>query len=243
MEGASGNLGVLVAFAAGMLSFLSPCVLPLVPSYVTFITGMTLEDLQQTKRETLLHALTFVVGFSLIFLALGAGATVFGQLMLRYREWISRVGGVLIIVFGLYLLGILNLGFLAKDTRLHLKNKPLGYFGTLVVGIAFGAGWSPCIGPILGAILTMAANEADLQRGLVLLLAYSAGLAVPFLLAALMVDRFLKLFAKVRKQMIWVNRFAGVMLILVGILMVTDRFTMLATWLQDLTPEWLKDRI
>ena len=243
MEGVTGNLGILVAFAAGMLSFLSPCVLPLVPSYVTFITGMTLEDLQQTKRETLLHALTFVVGFSLIFLALGAGATVFGQLMLRYREWISRVGGVLIIVFGLYLLGILNLGFLARDTRLHLANKPLGYFGTLVVGIAFGAGWSPCIGPILGAILTMAANEADLQRGLLLLLAYSAGLAVPFLLAALMVDRFLKLFAKVRTQMIWVNRFAGAMLILVGILMVSDRFTMLATWLQDLTPEWLKDRI
>jgi cytochrome c-type biogenesis protein len=243
MEGATGNLGILVAFAAGMLSFLSPCVLPLVPSYVTVITGMTLEDLQQTKRETLLHALTFVVGFSLIFLALGAGATVFGQLMLRYREWISRVGGVLIIVFGLYLLGLLNLGFLARDTRLHLKNKPLGYFGTLVVGIAFGAGWSPCIGPILGAILTMAANEADLQRGLVLLLAYSAGLAVPFLLAALMVDRFLKLFAKLRTQMIWVNRFAGVMLILVGILMVTDRFTMMATWLQDLTPEWLRDRI
>lgn len=243
MEGVSGNLGVLVAFAAGMLSFLSPCVLPLVPSYVTFITGMTLEDLQQTKRETLLHALTFVVGFSLIFLALGAGATVFGQLMLRYREWISRVGGVLIIVFGLYLLGILNLGFLAKDTRLHLKNKPLGYFGTLVVGIAFGAGWSPCIGPILGAILTMAANEADLQRGLLLLFAYSAGLAVPFLLAALMVDRFLALFAKVRTQMIWVNRFAGALLILVGILMVTDRFTMMASWLQDLTPEWLKERI
>jgi cytochrome c-type biogenesis protein len=241
--GAAGNLGILVAFAAGMLSFLSPCVLPLVPSYVTFITGMTLEDLQQTKRETLLHALTFVVGFSLIFLALGAGATVFGQLMLRYREWISRVGGVLIIVFGLYLLGVLNLGFLARDTRLHLKNKPLGYFGTLVVGIAFGAGWSPCIGPILGAILTMAANEADLQRGLLLLFAYSAGLAVPFLLAALMVDRFLALFAKVRTQMIWVNRFAGAMLILVGILMVTDRFTMMATWLQDLTPEWLRDRI
>ena len=243
MEGATGNLGILIAFSAGMLSFLSPCVLPLVPSYVTFITGMTLEDLQQTKRETLLHALTFVVGFSLIFLALGAGATVFGQLMLRYRDWISRVGGVLIIVFGLYLLGVLNLGFLARDTRLHLANKPLGYFGTLVVGIAFGAGWSPCIGPILGAILTMAANEADLQRGLVLLFAYSAGLAVPFLLAAQMVDRFLALFAKLRHQMIWVNRFAGAMLILVGVLMVTDRFTMLATWLQDLTPEWLRSRI
>ena len=187
MESTAGSLGIFIAFSAGLLSFLSPCVLPLVPSYVTFITGMTLEDLRHTKRETLLHAILFVCGFSLIFLALGAGATVFGQVMLRYRDWISRIGGVLIIVFGLYMLGVFNLGLLARDTRLHIANKPIGYLGTLVVGIAFGAGWSPCIGPILGAILTMAANEADLQRGLVLLAAYSAGLAVPFLLAAVMV--------------------------------------------------------
>ncbi len=240
---AAGNLGLLIAFSAGLLSFLSPCVLPLVPSYVTFITGMTLEDLQQTKRETILHALVFVLGFSLIFLALGAGATVFGQLMLRYRDWISRIGGVLIILFGLYMLGVFNVAFLMKDTRLHLSDKPIGYVGTLVVGIAFGAGWSPCIGPILGAILTMAANEADLQRGLVLLAAYSAGLAVPFIVAALMVDRFLKLFARVRHQMVWVNRIAGVMLVVVGVLMVTNRFTMLATWLQDFTPAWIADRI
>ncbi len=243
MPDASGNLGLLIAFSAGLLSFLSPCVLPLVPSYITFITGMTLEDLQQSRRETLLHAVMFVVGFSLIFLALGAGATVFGQLMLRYRDVISQVGGVLIIVFGLYLLGILNLGFLARDTRLHLKNKPLGYFGTLVVGIAFGAGWSPCIGPILGAILTLAANETELQRGMVLLGAYSLGLAVPFLAAALMVERFLSVFAKLRHQMIWVNRIAGALLILVGILMVTNRFTLLATWLQDFTPEFIRRRI
>lgn len=239
----AGQLGLLIAFGAGLLSFLSPCVLPLVPSYITFITGMTLEDMQQTKRETLTHALFFVCGFSLIFLALGAGATVLGQLMLRYREWISRFGGALIIVFGLYMLGLFNFAFLAKDTRLHLSNKPIGYFGTLVVGIAFGAGWSPCIGPILGAIITMAASEADLQRGLLLLAAYSAGLAVPFLLAALMVDRFLKVFARFRHQMVWVNRIAGVMLVLVGLLMVTGRFTMLSSWLQDLTPEFILDRI
>ena len=243
MEGTAGSLGLFIAFSAGLLSFLSPCVLPLVPSYITFITGMTLEDLQHTKRETLLHALLFVCGFSLIFLALGAGATVFGQLMLRYRDWISRIGGVLIIVFGLYMLGVFNLGLLARDTRLHLSTKPVGYLGTLVVGIAFGAGWSPCIGPILGAILTMAANEADLGRGMVLLGAYSAGLAVPFLLAALMVDRFLAVFAKLRYQMVWVNRIAGTMLVLVGILMVTNRFTMLASWLQDFTPEFIRDRI
>ena len=243
MESTAGSLGILIAFSAGLLSFLSPCVLPLVPSYVTFITGMTLEDLQHTRRETLLHAILFVCGFSLIFLALGAGATVFGQIMLRYRDWISRVGGVLIIVFGLHMLGAFNVGFLARDTRLHLANKPIGYLGTLVVGIAFGAGWSPCIGPILGAIITMAASEADLQRGLLLLAAYSAGLAVPFLLAALMVDRFLKVFARFRHQMVWVNRIAGVMLVLVGLLMVTGRFTMLSSWLQDLTPEFILDRI
>jgi cytochrome c-type biogenesis protein len=167
----------------------------------------------------------------------------FGQLMLRSREVISRVGGVLIILFGLYLLGILNLGLLARDTRVHLANKPLGYFGTLLVGIAFGAGWSPCIGPILGAIMTMAANEADLQRGLVLLAAYSMGLAVPFLAAALAVDRFLELFAKVRHRMIWVNRIAGVMLVSVGVLMVTNRFTILSTWLQALTPDFIANRI
>jgi cytochrome c-type biogenesis protein len=243
MEGSAGSLGLFIAFSAGLLSFLSPCVLPLVPSYITFITGMTLEDLQQRRHETLLHAVVFVCGFSLIFLALGAGATLFGQVMLRNRDIISRVGGVLVIVFGLYLLGAFNLGFLARDTRLHLANKPLGYFGTLVVGIAFGAGWSPCIGPILGAILTMAANEADLQRGMVLLGAYSLGLAVPFLLAAVMVERFLAAFAKLRNRMVWVNRFAGALLILVGVLMVTNRFTMLATWLQAWTPDFILERI
>ncbi|MHB1298671.1 MAG: cytochrome c biogenesis CcdA family protein [Gemmatimonadaceae bacterium] len=241
MEGAS--LSLLIAFSAGLLSFLSPCVLPLVPSYVTFITGMSLEDLQKSRRNTFLHAVLFVCGFTLIFLALGAGATMFGQLMLRYRDWISRIGGVLVIIFGLYMLGVLNLGLLARDTRLHLADKPLGYLGTLTVGIAFGAGWSPCIGPILGAILTMAANEADLQRGLVLLLTYSLGLAVPFLLAAVMVERFLTVFAKLRHQMIWVNRIAGALLVIVGVLMVTNRFTMLASWLQDFTPAFIRDRI
>jgi cytochrome c-type biogenesis protein len=243
MESTAGSLGILIAFSAGLLSFLSPCVLPLVPSYVTFITGMTLEDLQHTKRETIFHALMFVLGFSMIFLALGAGATVFGQIMLRYRDWISRIGGVLIIVFGLYMLGVFNFALMARDTRLHIANKPIGYLGTLVVGVAFGAGWSPCIGPILGAILTMAANEADLQRGLILLGAYSAGLAVPFLLAAVMVEKFLNVFAKLRHQMVWVNRVSGTLLVFVGVLMVTNRFSMLATWLQDFTPAFILDRI
>ncbi|MEX2180501.1 MAG: cytochrome c biogenesis protein CcdA [Gemmatimonadaceae bacterium] len=240
---AAAPLGLFIAFTAGILSFLSPCVLPLVPSYVTFITGMNLEDLQRSRRTTFIHAALFVAGFTLIFLALGAGATLFGQLMLRYRDVISRVGGVLVIVFGLYLLGAFNIGLLARDTRFHLAHKPLGYVGTLLVGIAFGAGWSPCIGPILGAILTMAANEANLGRGMTLLFTYSMGLAVPFIAAALMVERFLAAFAKVRHHMVWVNRAAGVLLVLVGILMVTNRFTMLATWLQAFTPEFILRRI
>jgi len=239
----TATLGVLVAFSAGLLSFLSPCVLPLVPSYISFITGMNLEDIQRSRYTTFVHAALFVAGFTLIFLALGAGATLFGQFMLRYRDIISRVGGVLVIVFGLYLLGVFNLGFLAKDTRLHLATKPLGYFGTLLVGIAFGAGWSPCIGPILGAILTLAANEASLGGGMKLLFAYSMGLAVPFILAALMVQKFLGAFARMRIHMVWVNRTAGVLLVLIGVLMVTNRFTMLATWLQDFTPEFILRRI
>lgn len=237
------SLSLFIAFGAGVLSFLSPCVLPLVPSYISFITGMNLEDLQGSRRDAVVHALLFVLGFSLIFLALGAGATVFGQVMIRHRDIISRVGGVLIVIFGLYLLGVFNLSFLMKDTRLHLANKPLGYFGTVVVGIAFGAGWSPCIGPILGAILTMAANESDLGRGLTLLGAYSVGLAVPFVASAVMVERFLALFAKLRQHMIWVNRVSGALLVFVGLLMITNRFTILANWLQAFTPEWLFNRI
>jgi cytochrome c-type biogenesis protein len=241
--GDSASLGFFIAFSAGLLSFLSPCVLPLVPSYITFITGMNVEEMERSRRHTMLHAALFVVGFTLVFMALGAGATLLGQVMIRYRDVISRVGGALVMVFGLYLLGAFNLGFLARDTRLHLANKPIGYLGTLVVGIAFGAGWSPCIGPILGAILTLAASEASLARGLGLLLVYSMGLAVPFLAAALMVERFLGFFAKVRHQMVWVNRIAGTLLVFVGLLMVTNRFTMLATWLQDFTPDWILRRI
>ncbi len=239
----AASVNLLIAFGAGLLSFLSPCVLPLVPSYVSFITGMNLEDLHSSRRTTLVHALLFVAGFTLIFLALGAGATVLGQVMIRYRDIIARVGGVLVIVFGLYMMGAFNLAFLNRDTRLHLSHKPLGFLGTLLVGIAFGAGWSPCIGPILGAIITMAYNEADLGRGMSLLLAYSMGLAVPFLAAALMVERFIALFAKVRRHMVWVNRVAGAMLILIGLLMVTNRFTLLSNWLQDFTPDFILRRI
>ncbi|HEX3159003.1 MAG TPA: cytochrome c biogenesis protein CcdA [Gemmatimonadaceae bacterium] len=240
---ASTSLGLVIAFTAGLLSFLSPCVLPLVPSYVTFITGMSLDDVQRSRRTAMIHALLFVVGFSLIFLALGAGATLLGRVLNAYRDWISRVGGVLVIVFGLYLLGVLNIGAFSREKRMHLADKPVGYLGTLLVGIAFGAGWTPCIGPILGSILTYTASSADLPRGLQLLGAYSLGLAIPFLLAAVLVQQFLDFFQRVRRQMVWVSRGAGALMIVVGLLMVTDYFTILASYLQGLTPEALRSRI
>jgi cytochrome c-type biogenesis protein len=243
MNTGSAGFGLFIAFSAGLLSFLSPCVLPLIPSYVTFITGLSLEDVTRARRTALVHSLLFILGFTLIFMALGATATVLGRVLLRQHLLISRVGGALVIVFGLYLLGVLNIGAFGRERRVHLADKPMGYLGTVVVGIAFGAGWSPCIGPILGAILTYTASEADLSRGLALLLAYSLGLAVPFLVAALTVERFLELFARHKGKMIWVNRAAGALLVFVGILMVTNRFTILATQLQALTPEFLRKHI
>ena len=242
MEQTAG-VGVLIAFSAGLLSFLSPCVLPLVPSYVTFITGMSVEDMTKARRLSVIHALLFIAGFTLIFMILGAGATTLGFVAKSNRAWLARIGGLLIIVFGLYLLGVLNIGAFARERRVHLADKPVGYLGTVLVGIAFGAGWSPCIGPILGAILTYTASEADLKRGMLLLFTYSMRLAVPFFVAAFAVDWFLKVFAKFKSYMGYVQKVAGGLLIAVGILMVTNQFTRLATWLQALTPEFLRSRI
>jgi cytochrome c-type biogenesis protein len=237
------TFGLLVAFSAGLLSFLSPCVLPLVPSYVTFITGLSLEEVRTSRRTALIHALLFVLGFSLIFIALGATARVLGRVLFVARVWIARIGGALIILFGLYLLGIFNFRMLGQDRRVYLADKPIGYLGTVLVGLAFGAGWTPCIGPILGSILIYTSSTADLHRGLLLLTAYSAGLAVPFLIAALAIDRFLAAFARWRGAMKWVNRVGGVLLIIVGLLLITNYFTVLAGWLQALTPNALRTRI
>ena len=239
----AASIGVGISFTAGVLSFLSPCVLPLIPSYVSFITGLSLEDVQRSRRVALVNALLFIAGFTLVFLVLGATATILGQLLLRQREWVSRVGGVLVILLGLYLVGAFNLAFLARERRVHIANKPLGYLGTFLVGMAFAAGWTPCIGPILGAVLTYTASSADLNRGLLLLSAYSLGLALPFLLAALMIDRFMSTLQRYRTALAWTSKISGALLILVGLLMVTGSMTLLTTWLQGLTPEFLRSRL
>jgi cytochrome c-type biogenesis protein len=236
-------LGFAVAFLAGLLSFLSPCVLPLVPSYVGFITGMTLPEVSGRRRTALTHALLFVAGFSLIFILLGASATALGRALNYYQVWLSRIGGALIILFGLLCLGVFKIGALNQERRLHLERKPVGYLGSALVGMAFGAGWTPCIGPVLGGILGLAATSTDVSRGMQLLAAYSAGLALPFLIAAVAVESFLSWFQRFRPYLPWVMRLSGVLLIGVGILLVTGEFTRLAGWLQSLTPEVLREQL
>jgi cytochrome c-type biogenesis protein len=239
----TASIGILIAFGAGLLSFLSPCVLPLIPSYVTFVTGLSLEDVQRSRRTAIVHSLLFILGFTIIFLALGATATVLGRMLGYYRDWIGRIGGVLLIVMGLYLIGLFDLAFMSRERRFHIADKPVGYLGTVLVGIAFGAGWTPCIGPILGGVLTYTASTADLPRGMMLLTAYSLGLAVPFFLASLAIDRFLGFFQRFRKWLVWVSRVAGVLMIAVGILMVMNYFSILSSYMQGLTPEFLRTRL
>lgn len=239
MNDAGPSLGPFVAFLGGLLSFLSPCVLPLVPSYLGFITGFTLEEMGNRRRLAMIHATLFVIGFSLVFILLGASATALGSALRFYKDAIMRVGGVLIVFFGLYCLGLIKLGFLSQERRMHLDRKPIGFLGSVLVGMAFGAGWSPCIGPILGGILSLAATEADLGRGVWLLVAYSAGLAVPFLVAAFAVESFLDWFQKFRRHLNLVQKVSGVLLVVVGLLIATGQFTRLAGYLQKLTPDFL----
>jgi cytochrome c-type biogenesis protein len=237
------DFSLLVAFSAGILSFLSPCVLPLVPSYIGFLTGLSLDEMSSRRRVAFTHALLFVLGFTLVFLLLGATASALGRTLAFHKVWLQRLGGVLIIVFGLVCLGVIKSNVLLQDKRVHLQDKPLGFLGSVLVGMAFAAGWTPCIGPILGGILGLASAADTFGRGMLLLGAYSAGLAVPFLLAAWAVDRFLAWFQKFRPYLPWVMRVSGLLLIVVGVLLITGQFTRLAGFLQGLTPAGLLERL
>ncbi len=227
------------------MSFLSPCVLPLVPSYLSFVTGMSLEDLQGgvDRRATFMHSLLFVLGFSIIFIALGASASFLGSFLYNYKVWIARVGGAVIIVLGLHLTGVFKIAPLLRERRVHVSDKPAGYLGTIGVGAAFGAGWTPCIGPVLGAILTLASTQDTVWAGVSLLSVYSLGLAIPFLISALALDLFLSAFSRFRRFLPAVEKGAGVMLIILGLLLVTGRWTWLNGLLLPLTPDWILERI
>jgi cytochrome c-type biogenesis protein len=242
------SLSVVVALSAGLFSFLSPCVLPLFPSYISFITGMSVADLTAdlsgaARGRVLLHALAFVVGFAVVFVSLGASFSVVGQLLLDYRVWIRRIGGLLIVVFGLYIVGVLRIGIFGRTQQVQLRQKPAGYVGSFLVGVTFGIGWTPCVGPILGAILTLSSTAENVGRGVALLVAYSVGLGVPFLLSALALGPFLRVFKRYRPFIPVVERAAGVLLVIVGVLVFTNYYVLLNAWAVSLTPDWLLKRL
>lgn len=241
------SIGIAVAFLGGMLSFLSPCVLPLVPSYLSFISGMGAEELAagsaEVRTTALVHSVLFVVGFSLVFMAMGASASYLGQLFRDYQLWIARAGGVLVILFGLHLLGVTPVPWLNRERRVQMQREPVGYAGTLAVGVAFGAGWTPCIGPVLGGILTLAATREGLAEGVSLLGVYSAGLAIPFLLSSVALVRFFEAFERVKGYLRYVEWASGALLLLVGALLLSGEFTELAAWAARFTPEFILQRI
>jgi cytochrome c-type biogenesis protein len=242
------NLSVLVAAGAGLLSFLSPCVLPLVPSYLAYIAGVSFGDLHERPsplvRLTVVgNALGFIAGFSLIFIAMGASVSLVGEWLVTYRRLFQQVGGVLVIVFGLYLLGIFRLPFLMHQVRLPLTNGPGGILGSAVVGVTFASGWTPCVGPVLGSILTLAGTTENLGQGMTLLGAYSAGLALPFLASALAFGQFLRFFTRFKRFLPLVDRVAGLILIGIGVLLFMNYMSYLNAYFISLTPQWLLKRL
>lgn len=243
----SADLTIWIAFSAGILSFFSPCVLPLIPSYVTYITGLTFGQLKEAhpsmkvRWTVMAHSLVFIAGFSAIFISLGALAGMASaSFQAHLREslvWIQRIGGVLIFLFGIHLSGLFHFGVLLGEKRVHLQRKPAGFIGTFLVGIAFAAGWTPCIGPILGAILALAASSTGgTARGVALLTVYSAGLGVPFLISGLLFHWFLSFFNRFRKYIRMVEIGTGVLLMVVGVMLFFDLFGRLAGWLYRYIP-------
>ncbi len=224
------EISALIAFTAGILSFISPCVLPLVPSYITYITGVSFKDLTDEKAKsrvrwaTILHSILFIMGFSAVFILMGASASYLGQVLVEYQSWIMKGGGVLIIVLGIHFTGVINIPFLQMEKRFEFRKKPLGYLGSFFVGVVFAAGWTPCIGPILSTILIYASTAKNYTTGVYLLTAYSMGLGIPFFLSSLAFNAFLSAFDRIKRYMRWITLISGIFLIIIGILFLTDTF-------------------
>ena len=220
------------AFIAGLLSFLSPCVLPLIPAYFTFITGLSLEELTENRnaeirKKVFLSTISFVFGFSLVFILMGASASYLGGLMYKYRDLIRVVGGILIILLGVHLTGVIRIRSLEFEKRINLEKKPLHFLGTFIIGMAFGAGWTPCIGPLLGSILLIAGSQETIRQGMVLLGIYSAGLAIPFIIISVFINLLLMFIKKASRALRYFNAAAGILLIVVGLILVTNKLYVL----------------
>src|SRR6202046_1122324 len=228
----------LAAFIAGLISFLSPCVLPLVPGYLSLISGVGIEELKsrqgQLMRRVMVNSIGFILGFSVGFITLGAISTEIGQMAARYKHTLAILAGVVIIIFGLHLTGIFKIKALYTDTRLHSAKGSSPPLGAFVIGFALAFGWTPCLGPILTAILTIAGEQDTLVKGILLLAVYSLGLAVPFLLTSLLMERFLKFYSRFRSHMHALEVASGALLIGLGILLVIGRFTLISNWLSFL---------
>ena len=220
------NLSIFAAFIAGVLSFFSPCVLPLIPSYILYITGITLKDYSaaEGRIKAIIHSLFFIFGFSVVFVVLGATASLIGQALFQYKDLMRIFGGIIVILFGLYIMGILKLRFLDLERRLNLKSKPMGYLGSFLVGITFATAWVPCVGPILGGILVLASTAETISFGVILLSFYSLGLGVPFLLAALFLNFIVIHLNKVERFMSAIRMLSGALLIIIGVLLLTNYF-------------------
>jgi len=222
------------AFLAGLLSFLSPCVLPLIPAYFTFITGYSLEELTEGKAEirkkVILSTVSYVSGFSLVFILMGASASYLGGYIFKYKDLIRIIGGILIIILGVHLTGVFRIRGLEFEKRIQIKKKPLHFLGTFFIGMAFGAGWSPCIGPLLGSILIVAGSQETVSQGMVLLAIYSAGLAIPFIIISVFINFLLVFMNRATRVLKYVNAAAGVLLILVGLILVTNKLYIFSSY-------------
>jgi len=247
------NVSLFGAFIAGVLSFISPCVLPLIPGYLSFISGVSLEEMRgmtggntaaaiptgvsaSAKRQVIITSLFFILGFSLVFVSLGASATYLGQFLMERLTIFGKIAGVLLIVFGLHTMGVFKIEWLLQEKRVQANTKPASMLGAVIVGISFAFGWTPCIGPILSAILLVAAQQESVGQGIVLLSTYSLGLAIPFLLTALAINRFFVAFAKIRRYYHAIEIVSGALMIIIGVLIFTNRFTVIAQWLTPYLP-------
>jgi cytochrome c-type biogenesis protein len=246
------NVTLLAAFGAGLLSFISPCVLPLIPGYLSYISGLSLDEMRggtmhaagavavvttvDTRRRIILSSLAFIIGFSLVFVALGASASFIGQFLTSRLTLIGRIAGAIIIIFGLHTMGLLRIEWLYQEKRVQTTKRPAGFVGAVLVGAAFAFGWTPCLGPILAGILAVAAVQDTVGHGIRLLATYSLGLAVPFFATALAIDRFFLAFAKIRRHYHAIEVTSGALLVVIGLLIFTNRFTVIAQWLTPYLP-------
>jgi cytochrome c-type biogenesis protein len=238
------NITLLAAFAAGFLSFVSPCVLPLIPGYISFVSGISVEEMRgdvaptTSRMQVFFTSLAFVLGFSIVFVLLGASATAIGKLMFAKLPLLSKIAGGILIVFGLHTMGVFRLAFLESEKRMHAQKKPAGPIGAMLVGVAFAFGWTPCIGPILGGILAIAGSKNSVSEGIILLAVYSLGLGIPFLLTSLAINQFFGAAKKIRRYYHTIELVSGGLLIAIGVLIITGQLTIITRYLQPYLPSY-----